>query len=277
MKRRNLALKEIQQELLETLKYFDNFCSLHKLRYSLDAGSLLGYVRHGGFIPWDDDIDIVMPRKDYDYFYHNFNVDDLYISSIKNDRFFCYPFCRIFQKKDRKNAKFWNKRKVLASFIDVFPLDFTSTNEADFKKVNEYNSGITKLMYLTMCKNWILELIYHSKSKNNKYWFLIFWYFLIITFFYKIFGFRKLIKKFKKFKNESPDRITWSLFTDKSFDNNFLADEFDDLQTVYFNGVKSKIIKNYHRYLTIFYGEYMILPPEHERFPKHHKYLKQKN
>lgn len=276
MRSKYLTLNEIQKELLQSLKCFDDFCSLHKLRYSLDAGSLLGYVRHGGFIPWDDDIDIVMPRKDYDYFYHNFNMVDFYIASIENDRFFCYPFCRIVSIKNKKHIKGWNRRKDYNVFIDVFPLDFTTTSEMDFKKTNEYNRTIVDLMYLTLCENWIFELVNHSKRKNSKFWFFIFWYLLSLTFFYKIFGFRKLIKKFKKFKYESTNHITWSLFTDKSFDNNFLANEFDDLETVYFSGVKSKIIKNYHRYLTIFYGDYMILPPLHEQTPKHHACTKNK-
>lgn len=60
-----LSLKEMQQVYLELLKEFDSLCCEHGLRYDLAGGSLLGAVRHGGFIPWDDDIDVCMPRPDY--------------------------------------------------------------------------------------------------------------------------------------------------------------------------------------------------------------------
>lgn len=60
-----LSLKEMQQVYLELLKEFDTLCRDHDLRYDLAGGSLLGAVRHGGFIPWDDDIDVCMPRPDY--------------------------------------------------------------------------------------------------------------------------------------------------------------------------------------------------------------------
>ena len=56
--------RQLQLTMLETLKVFDAFCRKHDMKYSLYAGSLLGAVRHQGFIPWDDDIDVVMPRKD---------------------------------------------------------------------------------------------------------------------------------------------------------------------------------------------------------------------
>ena len=61
-----LTLDEVHEELLNLLLRFDAFCKEHNLRYSLDSGTLLGAVRHKGFIPWDDDIDLNMPRPDYD-------------------------------------------------------------------------------------------------------------------------------------------------------------------------------------------------------------------
>ena len=63
-----LTLDQIHAEELETLVDFDEFCNEHGLRYSLAGGTLLGAVRHKGFIPWDDDIDVGMPREDYERF-----------------------------------------------------------------------------------------------------------------------------------------------------------------------------------------------------------------
>ena len=61
-----LTLREMQQVYLELLEEFDGVCQAHGLRYDLAGGSLLGAVRHGGFIPWDNDVDVCMPRPDYE-------------------------------------------------------------------------------------------------------------------------------------------------------------------------------------------------------------------
>ena len=63
-----LSIEELHQKELELLEAFDAFCSEHDLRYSLTAGTLLGAIRHKGFIPWDDDVDVCMPRPDYERF-----------------------------------------------------------------------------------------------------------------------------------------------------------------------------------------------------------------
>ena len=64
--KRELTLKELQQEGLKILKEVHAFCVENEIQYSVAYGSLLGVIRHKGFIPWDDDIDIIMPRTDYD-------------------------------------------------------------------------------------------------------------------------------------------------------------------------------------------------------------------
>ena len=96
-----LTLREIQLAELEILIEFDRICKLHNLKYSLAAGTLLGAIRHKGFIPWDDDIDVCMPRPDYEKFI------ELFRSSVNTAKFDMssdrgaqapYPFVKMLHK-----------------------------------------------------------------------------------------------------------------------------------------------------------------------------------
>nr|WP_313975631.1 LicD family protein [uncultured Psychrobacter sp.] len=120
----------LQQTLLETLQEFHSFCEEHRLRYFLIGGSLLGAVRHKGFIPWDDDIDVAMPRTDYDRFLDlSHNIKPPFI--VKSPK---------FQKDYRyQTTKFTNeslmveedayKPIVTGAWLDIFPLDYTFDNK----------------------------------------------------------------------------------------------------------------------------------------------------
>lgn len=123
----SVMLKEIQQSELKILIYFRNFCEANGLKYFITAGTLLGAVRHGGFIPWDDDIDVVMPREDYDRFvkYMRKNgAGEFVFQDGKTDK--GYP---IYCPKLRENSYvvheelFGESLKNNGCYIDILPLD----------------------------------------------------------------------------------------------------------------------------------------------------------
>lgn len=121
-----LCLEEIHQRELAMLKLFDAFCKEHGLHYYMAGGTLLGAVRHGGFIPWDDDIDLLMPRPDYDrlqelvriqpflptYEFHSPELHNLYD-----------PFCKIFDLTTRVDKDFIKDPYDRYLWIDIFPMD----------------------------------------------------------------------------------------------------------------------------------------------------------
>lgn len=118
-------LRKQQLRMLDILLYVDKVCKEHNIRYWLSSGTLLGAVRHGGFIPWDDDLDIEMLREDYDKFIEVFKDNDDYaLQTYKSDKYFLLPFAKIRDKHTLIDELGNNTNyKYRGIFIDVFCLD----------------------------------------------------------------------------------------------------------------------------------------------------------
>lgn len=117
---------EIREKLLATLEEFHDFCEKNSLRYYLFGGTLLGAVRHNGYIPWDDDIDVAMPREDYDLliglagsFNHPFQLRER-----KVEVEYVYPYAKLVNNSLIVEEGFY-KPFQSGVWIDVFPLDYT--------------------------------------------------------------------------------------------------------------------------------------------------------
>lgn len=128
---------EMKQLLLEMLAWFHEYCRSHDLRYYVVGGTFLGAVRHQGFIPWDDDVDVGMPREDYDRFAE-------LMAAEPNPRYryetpencgwdFFYPYSKIYDTATTltENTRYKIKRGL---FLDVFPLDGVGDTEEDARK-----------------------------------------------------------------------------------------------------------------------------------------------
>lgn len=124
---RQISIEELQHIQLEMLKVIASICDQHNLRYYLSSGTLLGAVRHQGPIPWDDDLDIQMPRPDYEqliYILHTNSLPSHLEYACLDDRKHILPFLKIYYKEsvviERKLKEPFNKTKI---WIDVFPID----------------------------------------------------------------------------------------------------------------------------------------------------------
>lgn len=136
---RRECLDKLHDSQMNILCDFDEYCKKNNLRYYLVAGSLLGAVRHGGFIPWDDDIDVAMPREDYERF---FSGD----GSIMGEKYFVQSYLSddyygsIFGKVRLNNTVFmeesWQKSKMHTGiYLDVFPLDFAPLKDYPWTEI----------------------------------------------------------------------------------------------------------------------------------------------
>ena len=152
-------IEKIHTEILEIMDYIDGVCRENKLKYYLTGGTLLGAIRHNGFIPWDDDLDIEMPREDYEKFLSIVKFDGRY-NVICYDTNLHYP--RFFAKISQKGTKFVEADIYeWGIFVDVFPID----NQKSYGKHLELKKKIVR--YLLDNRNRIVE---KDKGRVIKYY-----------------------------------------------------------------------------------------------------------
>ena len=122
---KELTLDELKQIELETLKMFHAFCVENNIRYYLAYGTLLGAVRYKKFIPWDDDVDLLIPREDYDRLITLFKDNERYrLYSFERNKDYHFPFAKLCDMTTLKVEDFYPNAKVkLGVEIDLFPLD----------------------------------------------------------------------------------------------------------------------------------------------------------
>lgn len=125
MKQKNITLQEMQKYVANILKQFDAFCNENGLTYFVGYGTLLGAIRHDGFIPWDDDIDIMMPRGDYEKLLTYAALDNVgryEIISRMNRKNWPYPLAKCVDSNTELEETNFNSGR-LGVYIDLFPLD----------------------------------------------------------------------------------------------------------------------------------------------------------
>lgn len=157
--KRYLTHEQVQQEELSLLIVFSDFCKEHQLRYSLQAGTLLGAVRHRGFIPWDDDIDVSMPRPDYDRLIALSSELPRGFSLITPDNSpFAFPFVKFINTSIRAQEAVSDGVLEEYLWIDVFPIDGACNNNGEVAYIQK------KLNRLMTLSSWAA---YGSSPRDN--------------------------------------------------------------------------------------------------------------
>lgn len=132
--RKILTLKEIQDMSLDILLDVHDFCMKNGIKYSMSGGTLLGAVRHKGFIPWDDDVDLFMLRPDYDRFVSIYESPRYKLMSMEKDKWYCLPFAHVADitktEIDWMNAPFGHENGGVK--IDIFPIESVSNNREEY-------------------------------------------------------------------------------------------------------------------------------------------------
>jgi len=265
---KELTLQEIQQECLRILKIVHQFCQLNHIPYSLAYGTMIGAVRHKGFIPWDNDIDIFMPRSDYDRFCSSFHADGLGIVSEKDNG--CYiNFCRVYDKeRTLAQVRFPSSEDYDGGvWIDVFPMDGAPDCFDDFKK---RMAGLQKLFnfHLYLRKSLGGRKAIHEAFGFKEACKLAFCHYLLPS----RFCLERINRILRKRAVEFPFGSTghWSQFCvlDDGVRNYQLCADAEEMLDVRFEDDTFKMFSGYDRILRNVYGDYMQLPPEGARVPK---------
>ena len=258
----NSDLNKIHDVELEILDEVHEFCIKHKIRYSLYCGTMLGAVRHGGFIPWDDDIDICMLREDYTKFirlWSESNNQNFIIQNKDNQKIFTQSFTKI-----RKNhTTFLQPYDAVGKyhtgiFIDILPLDRIPDDK------------ISKLFFKWNLMNYLLFTREHIDSRSNKI------IKLFTSFLLKINNSQrrqhkriKYLKKIIQYNNNRKLKLVSANSLD-GLKHEMPADLPKHYQKIRFEDREYMCYSDTDGLLSAWYGDYMKLPPEDQRVWRHH-------
>lgn len=270
-------LEKLKKVELEILKDFIKICKKYNLKYFATGGTAIGALRHHGFIPWDDDIDVCMLREDYDTFMKVAprEMGDRYVfMDAATER--KYPL--MFGKMVKKRTKFVEEAYQqidypLGIYIDIFPYDKTPEDEEKRRKLQKKTWRIARLHVLTLIPN--PKLPDNVKGVKKSIFLLGC---KVVHYLLKICGItsEKTYRKYLKYASECQEKDS-DLYIDYSYitGENLMIRTRDAFPTVEvpFEDTTVALVKNYDEFLRPEYGEYMELPPEDQRHNHYAAYI----
>ena len=247
--------KRLQEIELNLLKEFLLICKKENLHYYLLGGTLLGAVRHKGFIPWDDDVDIGMPRKDYEKFIscaQKYLPEYCFLQTFRTDPQYPFPFAKIRDNRTIYKEFLLSKLQINHGvWIDIFPLDFCSTNykwltflqRILFKRTSckfvfkkNFIQRMLQVLSCIICPSWKKSIEWHDKLLQA----------------------------------QESDATMMANFCGRYGRKEMVPSSwFKEPVYLEFEGLKVAAPTEYHKYLTHIYGNYMQLPPEEKRVSLH--------
>lgn len=258
-----LTLDEVKQTELDILIHFDSFCKNEELYYTLAGGTLLGAIRHKGFIPWDDDIDVMMPREDYNRMLQIVKTKKIskdFELLVPGDEGYFYPFAKVCNNKTV--AEMDDNYSKHGIWIDIFPMDTLPEDNDNLRKLFK-KTRFWRAVVISMTTRLSGEK--SAKKKIAK---------LALKIYANIYGKAKVVKKANQiaqsYNNTETSYIGGALWGYGSGERLNRNDYLDSCE-VEFEKHYFKAPKCWNEYLIGLYGDYMKLPPVEKRQTHHLK------
>ena len=256
-------MNDLQNRLFIMLCWFHDYCEENEIRYYAIGGTMLGAARHKGFIPWDDDIDLGVPRKDYNKLIGMFQkpIDGYYLESpYSGNRDFLYSFSKLYDINSTliEHTRYDCKRGI---YIDIFPLDGVgNSKEEAVSNVRQFDRKNMLLMMRTCAirkeRRWYKNLSIHLAR-------------LIPSF---VINEKNLAIQLDQLANKMNDEeaVYWANMNGAYRYKEIVKGELFGEPTLYeFEGKMINGPQKYNEYLTEIYGDWSQLPPEDRRKTEH--------
>lgn len=243
-----LSGEEVKRKEVEILNHIVAVCEKHGLRYYLSYGTLLGAIRHKGFIPWDDDIDITMPRADYEQLLKVMlaNPDKRFVALTPKSKGYPYHYAKVVDLSTKLVEENLDDFAGNGLWVDIFPLDGVDTTEPTRQK------KLAK--YFNSCRS---SASFKHCPANNKPWK---WRIC------KMIGTRNFSRLVTWASRRLPfDSAQYVAHMPTAMQYLFPRRLFDKVIKVEFEGALYDAPADYDEYLKILYADYMQIPPESQR------------
>lgn len=256
---KELNVDDIKKIEVEILLHIDEFCKQNNIIYFLDGGTCLGAVRHKGFIPWDDDIDICMKRDQYEKFIKIYDDKRYKLLNFKNSSEYYYPFSKVVDSNTHMVEEGCSEISDLGVYVDIFPIDNLPDQKEKRRRLQRKVFFLRKMLYPKIYSRKMVDTLPRSKQFAYKI--------------YKLYGWHNALIKINKILGESSKQYSKLAFdvVAAAKEYNFVSDScFHTSVQCEFEGHSFPIPIGYEEYLTALYGNYMELPPIDQRVSHHH-------
>lgn len=260
-------MTELQTRLLDMMKWFHSFCEDNDLTYYVLGGTMLGAVRHQGFIPWDDDLDVGLPRNDYERLLKLLKNDRGHYhleTPFSPDKHYCYPFSKLYDKETTliENTKY---KLVRGIYIDIFPLDGIGKTKLSSRFKYLPVDFLLNLLSIN-------SLIPNSNRRRIKQ---------IILTIYNVFFSKQINAKriailldcYCRKHSRQKNNYGGNLLGAWKYREVMKLDILDEPQKYLFETMEVYGAGDYDSYLTSLYDNWRVLPPTEKRITHHDYYL----
>lgn len=262
---REITHEELKQIQLGILDKVHDFCEKNGITYFLSSGTLIGAVRHKGYIPWDDDLDLYMPRADYDKFIKLFSAnppENTRVLSIETNKRYLYSFAKVVDSRTALVEISFCKDLEIGVYIDIFPLENVPSG------VVAFSLWYLLCVFLKKCASVLFIIQFNCGRRTQKEGFQLVR--IILYPIAKICSFRIFLRIYNALaKSCRKGRYVYNMSGGIGFQGCFRRSAISKSIDIEFEGKTYKTMRGFREYLFVTYGDFMELPPLQKRVSNH--------